>query len=89
MRPEWKTRNRQIFGKVFSLMFRMIFLVTVFAAVTINAQETPVTTEPEAGQVKETRERPVEQDAVEDAPDIIESTEEFSKDNPEDFPVDI
>ncbi len=70
-------------------MLRVIFFLAMFAAVTIKAQETPVTTEPEAGQVKGTRERPVEQDAVEDAPDIIESTEELSEDYPADFPVDI
>ena len=68
-------------------MYRTIFFLVMFAAVTAVAQEAPGAAEPDSAQIQqETAEQQVERDV---APDIIESTEEVSEDYSIDFPVDI
>ena len=76
---------------MFSLIFRMIFLVTVFAAVAATAQETPVVSERDdsAQAQQETHEQQGAEDVAEGAPETFTPTEELSEDYPEDFPVDI
>ena len=71
-------------------MYRIAFFLVIFAAVTAVAQEITGGTESEAAQARqETADRQAEEEAYEDVPDLIDPTEEFSEDNPEDFPVNI
>lgn len=72
------------------MIFRWFVFLAVFVAVTIAAQEAPVTVEPDTAQERqETVEQQAEQETYKDAPEIINPTEELSEDNPEDLPVDI
>lgn len=71
-------------------MYRIAFFLTIFAAVTAVAQEVPVAADTDSVQAQqESAERQAEEEVAEGVPETFDPTDEFSKDNSENFPVDI
>ena len=71
-------------------MYRMILFLVMFAAVTAVAQEAPVSADTDSAQAQqESAERQAEEEVAEGVPEAFDPTDEFSKDNSENFPVDI
>ena len=71
-------------------MYRIAFFLTIFAAVTTVAQETPVAADTDSAQAQqESAERQAEEEVAEGAPETFDPTEEISEDYSIEFPVDI
>ena len=70
-------------------MFRMIFILAMFATVMVVAQEPRVASEPDSVEPQDKEETQIAEDVAEGIPEVFDPTEELSEDNPEDFPVDI
>ncbi len=70
-------------------MLKIVFFLVMFATVTVSAEDTPVTTEPEAGQAEAIEEKPAKQGTDDKAPETFDPTEEISEDYSIEFPVDI
>ncbi len=70
-------------------MVKMIFILAMFAAVTVAAQQPPVAAEPDSVETQEKEEKQGAQDAAEGAPETFDPTEEISEDYSIEFPVDI
>ena len=71
-------------------MYRMTFILVMFAAVSAVAQEVPGGAEPDSVQAKqETAEQQTEEEAADVAPEFFDPTEEISEDHSVEFPVDI
>ena len=68
-------------------MYRIAFLLALFAAVTDAAQEATVATGSDTR--PETNEPRADAEVEEDAPDTFDPTEEVSEDYSIEFPVDI
>lgn len=70
-------------------MFRMIFILAMFATVMVVAQEPHAVSESDSVETQEKEETQVTEDVAEGAPETFDPTEEISEDYSIEFPVDI